>query len=151
DSDDYFHPTFCEKAVEIAENNDDIKLITCFAQRFSDRGEIDVIKHLPSALKDFLKFNCSMGSSMLRKSDWTERGGYDEGMRTGFEDCEFYIRLLQSGGCTHVIPEILFFYRVREGSKTEEATIQKYGLLREIYTQHKELYINHYDVLIDHL
>ena len=49
---------------------------------------------------------------MYRKGKWTEAGGYDESMRSGYEDWEFNIRLSALGNGVRV-PKPLFHYRVQ--------------------------------------
>lgn len=61
-----------------------------------------------------------MGSSMFRKKDWILAAGYDENMQKGYEDWEFYIRILKNGGTAKVIPEVLFNYRNKPNSRNKE-------------------------------
>jgi glycosyltransferase involved in cell wall biosynthesis len=151
DSDDLFDPTFCEKAVAHFQSSNSIKIVTCHTERFNSKGVIDELILKSSSLKDFLRFNCAMGSSMFKKKDWLEAGKYDESrLLNGYEDWEFFIRILKHGGISYVIPEKLFFYRVKEYSNSSQANKRKYEILKYIYSKHKDLYIVHYNVLIDH-
>ncbi len=150
DSDDYFDKSFCEKAQYILQKNNDVKIVTCFTQRIKNEEKLDVIQPKSASIKDFLKYSCAMGSSMFRKQDWKNCNGYDEQMKGGFEDWEFYIRLLKNGGRTFVIPEILYYYRLHENSRTVKANSIKYELLRYIYMKHRELYVENYEILIEH-
>jgi glycosyltransferase involved in cell wall biosynthesis len=151
DSDDYFDATFCEKAIAIFLENKDIKLVTCYANRVHIENETDVFKPQGGGIKDFLLNNCAMGSTMFRKFDWEEIKGYDQKMKKGFEDWEFYIRLLKKRGMAYVIPEPLFNYRLRNTSTTSKANIIKYELLKYIYCKHKDLYIANYELFTTHL
>ena len=151
DSDDYFEITFCEKAIAIFLENMDIKIVTCFANRIHIENETDVFKPQGREIKDFLLNNCAMGSAMFSKFDWEKIKGYDQKMVQGFEDWEFYIRLLKNGGMSHVISEPLFNYRLRNSSTTSKANIIKYELLKYIYCKHKDLYVQHYELLIENL
>ena len=72
-------------------------------------------------------------------------GGYDESMRKGFEDWEFFIRLLKNGGNAEVIHEPLYNYRKRSNSTTSKANAIKYDLQYYIYTKHKALYVADYN------
>lgn len=151
DSDDYFEPTFCEKAIKVFESDEEIKIVTCFVNRIVENNKIEVFKPKGGKIKDFLSYNCAMGSSMFIKTNWKNIDGYDEVMRKGFEDWEFYIRLLKNGGSTYVIPETLFNYRLRKDSTTSKANKIKYELLQYIYFKHKDLYKNNFEHLINHL
>ena len=151
DSDDYFDATFCEKAIAVFLENMDIKIVTCYANRIHIENVTDVFKPLGGEIKDFLLNNCAMGSAMFRKFDWEEIRGYDQKMVQGFEDWEFYIRLLKNGGMAYVIYEPLFNYRLRNCSTTSKANIIKYELLKYIYSKHKDLYVQYYELLIENL
>ena len=88
---------------------------------------------------------------MFRKKDYILAGGYDETMKSGFEDWEFYIRLLKDGGTAFVIPEFLFNYRAKENSTTTRANKIKYKLQNFIYEKHQSLYILYFQDLVSHL
>ena len=60
-------------------------------------------------------------SAMFRKSRFEEIGGYDEEMRKGMEDWEFWIRFLDRNSVVYQIPEQLFNYRIKESSRNVEA------------------------------
>lgn len=151
DSDDYFDPTFCEKAVAVFERRKEVKIITSFVNRFIANIIIDVFKPYGGDIKQFLSNNQATGSCMFLKSDFKKINGYDELMRKGFEDWEFYIRLLQDGGIAYVIPEPLFNYRLRNDSTTSKANKIKYDLLKYIYFKHQDLYMANYELFITHL
>jgi len=151
DSDDYFEPTFCEKAIDIFLGNDDVKIVTCYTNRLYENKESDIFKPNGGKINCFLLNNCAMGSSMFRKTDWQEANGYDECMRQGFEDWEFHIRLLKVRGNAFVIAEPLFNYRLRKNSTTSKANKIKYDLLKYIYSKHQELYLSNFDLFVNHL
>lgn len=151
DSDDYFEPSFCEKALKLFESHDDAKIVTCYAEHFSNEKTLDVIKPERATLLDFLKYNHALGSVMFAKSDYTAVGGYDEVMTMGFEDWEFYIRLLKRGGTSYVLEEVLFHYRQKNNSNSTRAHQVKYELLQYIYLKHRELYIDNYDDFVRHI
>jgi glycosyltransferase involved in cell wall biosynthesis len=151
DSDDYFEPSFCAKAVGILNSRKNIKTVTCHARWFKNKSEYRIFRPLGGNIKEFLLQNATLSNSMFRKADWREAGGYDEKMISGFEDWEYYIRLHANGGETYVIPEVLFHYRIKDDSVSKKANTRKFELLRYIYLKHESLYKEHYVLLIDHL
>ncbi|WP_423818465.1 glycosyltransferase family A protein [Salinimicrobium sp. TIG7-5_MAKvit] len=151
DSDDYLDPTFCEKAVKIFETEKEAKIVSCYARRFNTNGEIDIFKTPGGRLADFLLENYALGTSMFRKDQALKAGLYDEEMNRGFEDWEFFIRLLRDGGEAFVIPEPLYYYRIRNDSTSARARERKKELLQYIYIKHKELYLQHYESFIPFL
>lgn len=151
DSDDYFESQFCSKAVKILQERGSVRIVTCFAQRFKGSHKMDIFRPKSGGLEDFLKYNHALGTALFRREDWKVCGGYDESMKSGYEDWEFYIRLLALGGTSEVIPEILFHYRFRSQSNSSRAIEKKYDLLKYIYLKHKSLYISHYEDFVTHL
>lgn len=152
DSDDFFERSFCEKAEQIYRKNyPKYKIITCQAIRFNHQGNIDVFTPEGGALRNFLFCNSAIGNSLFSKEDWKEINGYDEKMKRGYEDWEFFIRLLHKGGSAYVIKEPLFNYRQKEISMRKNANTIKYDLWKYIYLKHAGLYKEHYEFLIKHL
>lgn len=151
DSDDYFEAEFCEKAVKEFQKDQDVEIVTCFSNWFKDGKDSKIFKPRGGELKNILFNNIAMGSSMFLKDRWQEVGGYDEKMIDGYEDWEFYLRLLKSGGKTMVIPEVLFNYRKKEGSRNDNANSLKYDLWLYIYLKHSELYKDNFNSFVVHL
>jgi len=147
DSDDYFEFTFVEKAV-LALQQSNIKIVACYIVRYWNKIKIDEYHHQGGDLSVLILNNQATGSVMFRKEDFTKVGGYDEAMRKGFEDWEFYIRVLKNGGSFYVIPEPLFNYNMRVDSTTSRANLVKYELLHYIYIKHSDIYQFYYDVFI---
>jgi glycosyltransferase involved in cell wall biosynthesis len=151
DSDDFFETTFCEKAMPVFESVKGVKLISSFVNKLIDGKIIDIFRSPGGDLSQFLTNNQATGGCMFLKSDYDRVNGYDESMRKGFEDWEFYIRLLKNGGCAYVIPEPLFNYRLRNDSTTTKANKIKFELLQYIYFKHQDLYKANYELFVKHL
>jgi glycosyltransferase involved in cell wall biosynthesis len=151
DSDDFVEPTFCEKAINAFVNNYSIKIVTCYANRVFENGISDNINPQGGDILDFLFKNCALGSVMFYKKDWEMVFGYDENMTFGWEDWEFYIRLLKDGGNAYVIKETLFNYRARKNTTTAIANKNQYTLHKYIIFKHKKLYNKHFELTISFL
>jgi hypothetical protein len=151
DSDDFFEPSFCEKAMPIFLQNDEVKIVTCQATRWYEDGDSNIFTPVGGTIYNFMYANDALGTSMFKRKDWQVVGGYDEKMRTGFEDWEFFIRLLKDGGIVQVLQEPLYNYRRRKASTTTIANSKKYELLKYIFSKHQELYCNNFDSFISHL
>jgi glycosyltransferase involved in cell wall biosynthesis len=152
DSDDFFEPSFCEKAIKKFEDDDTISIVTCQANRFNENGLIDVFTPIGGALDNFLFSNSALGSSMFKKKDWERSDGYEEKLPIlGFEDWEFYIQILKLGGYTYVIKEILFNYQQREGSTTNRIRHERLDKFKLIIKKHRELYIGNFEMLLEEL
>ncbi len=151
DSDDYVEPTFCEKAVAVLSKNENTKIVTCQANLLFEDGSTTIFTPNGGHIADFLYRNNALGTSLFMKNDWESCGGYDQSMKQGFEDWEFFIRILKSGGKADVIHEPLYNYRKRKDSTTFSANKIKYELLFYIFIKHKELFIEDYENFVQFL
>lgn len=150
DVDDIFEPTFLEKAVLILDKNDHIGVVSCFYNYFFDLNKI-ISKHTPEGgnISDFLYKNNASGNSLFREQCWLDAGGFDEKMKKGYEDWEFWISVTKHGWCVHIIHEFLFNYRKKENSMLQ-STNQLYEEenYRYVLNKHKDLYIKDFDKTI---
>ena len=55
--------------------------------------------------------NMIFNTSLFRKADFERVGGYNENMRTGFEDWDFFLKLIGPDDKVHRIEKVLFYYR----------------------------------------
>jgi glycosyltransferase involved in cell wall biosynthesis len=139
DSDDKIHNTFLEKAFRILESNSDIKVVYSRVMAFgSCKGEFK----LPSySLERLMGQNCIVCTALYRKEDYDKTVGYNENMKYGFEDWDFWLSMMENGGRVYQIPEFLFFYRQKEKSMVKNITIEQCDYLRRtIWENHRKLY-----------
>lgn len=66
-------------------------------------------------------------------------GGFDEKME-GWEDWDYYIALQTIGLCSYRVPEPLFVYRFREGTRREQSFDNKETLLQYIRDKYADYY-----------
>jgi hypothetical protein len=67
----------------------------------------------------------------------------------GYEDWEFFIRATLI--CkVHVIKEYLFFYRKHNISLFSKALSKNLEIRKYIFEKHKELYISHYNEMVEY-
>jgi len=154
DADDYFEPGFSARAIKILNENPTIKLVTSYALRTADGVSGELIKPAGGSYQNFLFENAALGSAMFRKKDWQEVGGYDEANEVrGYEDWDFYLRLLYPKGQAFIIPEQLFTYHRHAESTTSKILSERRSLVKSkyIYIKNKTIYQEHYSELIDDL
>jgi glycosyltransferase involved in cell wall biosynthesis len=147
DADDYFDATFFEKAVRVLDANQEVAVVTSYIRLF---GEVNkTSKPRGGNAFNFLFSNQCPACAMVRKSCWDSVGGYDEAMRNGYEDWEFYIRITQQGWIIHVIPEKLFFYRQTQKSVHKNDTLpHRAELVDYIVNKHSGWYLQKLKELI---
>lgn len=143
DADDHFEATFLEKAVHVLDTQPEIGVVTCGMQCFG----ISQKRHLPKGggVKNFLAQNNACVASMFRKRCWEEVGGYDESMRQGYEDWNFWIAITKRGWQVHVIPEYLYYYRRRAGSMVMESNTMRPVLVKQLVQNHREVFEQYVD------
>ena len=148
DADDYFDPTFFKKAIKIFEIEPSTAVVTSYIQFFGNNKRKS--KPRGGNAFNFLFSNQCPACAMVRKEIWDKVGGYDETMKLGYEDWEFYIRITQLGFQVHLIPEYLLFYRQTDKSTLKNDTHpNRKQLIDYILNKHKDWYIQSLSTLID--
>ncbi len=147
DADDYFHPSFFEKALKVLNEKSNVAVVTSYIQMFGEFKKLS--KPRGGNENNFLFSNQCPACAMVRKACWNEVGGYDERMIYGYEDWEFYIRITKKGWTVHVIPEKLFFYRQTKKSTHKNQTLtHRQELINYIVDKHSDWYLRKLKELI---
>jgi len=151
DSDDKYASTFIEKGLIILMKDKRIGVVSSWLLRFDKKNKTSLFKPNGGVINDFLFSNSAIGTSLFRKECWEITGGYDEKMKKGYEDWEFYIRICKLGWRVHIIEEPLFFYR-QHGVSMRKIAINNYNkeIRKYIFLKHQELYKENYEFLIEY-
>jgi glycosyltransferase involved in cell wall biosynthesis len=140
DADDYFDNHFFEKAIKVFKSEERIAVVTSYIKFFGNTHGHS--KPRGGNAYNFLFSNQCPACAMVRKSVWDQIGGYDEQMKLGYEDWEFYIRITQLGFNVHLIPEYLLYYRQTDKSTLKNQTHpNRKQLIEYILSKHKDWYI----------
>jgi len=143
DADDKIGCKYIQNALIEFDKNSELKLVYCNAMKF---GEIEKVWELPKFnLYELASSNMIFCSSIFKKSDWKKIGGYDKTMDKGFEDWEFWIALLKTGGQVIKLDYLGFFYRIKEGSRTKKINQSTRDIL------FKYMSIKHADFFVEHV
>lgn len=119
DADDMIADTYIAEAISIFEKMPQVELVYCRATYFGTKiGNWDLRY---KGYRELLMENAIFCSSVYRREDCLRIGGYDEALLTGFEDWDFYVRLLDEEKIVYQIPQELFFYRIKEVSMLVES------------------------------
>lgn len=106
DADDKLHPDYLKRLVGI----DDVA--SCHLIAFGSRlGAGWTPPRVHPTFADFRKANQVICGSLFRKEVWEAVGGFDEKMRDGYEDWDFWTRVAAKGFSFTVVPQVLFEYR----------------------------------------
>jgi len=148
DADDRIEPTYVAKAAAVLDAQSDVGIVYCRATKFGvEQGAWELNDYSPDELA---LGNVIFASAMFRRADWERLGGFDETLRHGMEDYDFWIRLVHAGWKVVRLDETLFHYRVREQSRTalfegnREEVVATYA---GIFRKNRDFFAEHADSL----
>lgn len=139
DADDKLVPGAIEEHVRLME--DDMTIAQCALMEFGERHVVMI--PMQTNLERVMQSNTIYCNAMFSKRMWQMVGGYDESktMRLGYEDWEFWIRLLEAGCHVNSSDFIALRYRAHEGQMTQATSHpRRKELYKYIYEKHKDLY-----------
>lgn len=137
DADDLISPDYIAKAVTVLQNNPDVKVVYCEAEKFGEKTGPWKLK--PFSLGLLAHNNMIFVSGIYRKADWEACGGYSEDMVWGREDWEFWISMLKDGGKVVKLPIVGFYYRIRSNSRRKGMTDErKRKIIHYLNTKHRD-------------
>jgi len=145
DSDDLISKDYITLCVNELELDSSVCLVVTNYKLFGRYNKI--IKIEPYSLEKLLGHNLFVNSSMYRRINFDDIGGYNDNMNNGLEDWDFWINLLKNGGKVKLINGIHFFYRMKKKKYSRNAMIEEndfYSLRRQIWKNHREVFANNY-------
>lgn len=79
----------------------------------------------------------------IRRTAFEEVGGFDTTMRHGFEDWEFYVRLLNKDSIVKVSDEVLYYYRINvsDNNVSSIGERNKQSAMNYIYQKNMDKYV----------
>ena len=154
DADDILHESFLSKLVPELNQDDSLAIVSCYSKFFYKHKEniIHELKPVGTTYHALLFENNLIATSLYRKICWEEVGGYDEKMKKGFEDWEFWIAITKSGWTYKVVETFLFYYRKQKQSMLID-TLENHRVsnMEYVFKKHKDIYLKHHDNTIDYL
>ncbi len=138
DADDKIEPTMLQKTVMALKDNPKAGIAYTWLRQFGENHATWECPDFDPAL--LLNDNIMCACSLFRKRAWLEVGGFNESMKDGYEDWDFWISCYENGWTGKLVPEYLFLYRKHKTSMLSEAN-KKDGVLRaQIVANHPKLY-----------
>ncbi len=139
DCDDTIEPTCLETLMERMS-----RAAPSVAMVFSDMklaGAVNSVVKRSFNPFDLLFSNTLPSGLLIRKEAWHAVGGFDETMRDGYEDWEFFLRLSLAGYGALGVPEPLYVYRVSpDGMLFGRSSRLHSALWRRIREKHEAAY-----------
>ena len=148
DSDDIILEDTISSLFEVNGDNENV-IVSPWLTYFGDDNP-SVWKPSPPT-NNIIHHNNTPSSSLYSKKLWSIIGGYDENMKKGFEDWEFWIRMYLAKAQFKICPKHLFLYRrnVRDGRVSDIANINHTQNINYIVNKHKESFYGNLSIKIN--
>lgn len=149
DADDRYHPEYFMKAVAVFEDDSqqEFGAVPAWVRFF---GNEDILwkttgHNTPgfATYQQGLRNNIQSGT-MFRRVCWEKIGGFDESMTSGYEDWDFWIKMLDRQYRWYCIEEPLIYYRQKEKSMVKDADQVREKLLETLINNNMGFYTKHF-------
>ena len=135
DADNLIASDYIFKAAAVLDANPQIKVVSAQAEFF---GEKSGLWHLPQfSLQLLARKNLIDTCAMYRRCDYDQTDGYCEYF-TAREDWDFWLSMFERGGDFYRLPDIGFYYRVRQNSKRIQDRKFKRQLIDNLNLRHHD-------------
>ena len=94
DGDDRIEDTYVEYVVQLLNENTSMVDASSWMKIF---GVLDaIVRSIGENIVSFLSRNCCQATHILCREVFEKCGGYDETMKSGFEDWDFFLNMLEA-------------------------------------------------------
>ena len=118
DSDDMVEPTYLEKCVWFLDSNPEFAFCNSQSVVFGDQEYLWTTGFERG--KAHLQANSGPPISVIRRTAYADCGGFDESIRFGHEDWDFWLAMAKAGHWGYTLPEFLQWYRKRGDGRFEQ-------------------------------
>ncbi len=143
DGDDKIAPEFLELTIQEIVKDRNVRVVYTDVQYFGVRN--DIYKLPDFSIEKLMGQNILCITALFRKEDFDKTGGFNDNMREGFEDWDFWMSMFQDGkGTAYKIPQILFYYRIKPVSRNHTAAKENIDYGRIVWENHREMFTKVY-------
>ena len=150
DGDDKLEARFIESVGRLLYDNPQMVIASSWMRTF---GVLDaIIRPTGGNIVSFLSHNCCPATHILRRKFYEQCGGYDESMRSGFEDWDFFLSMLETTpeAFAGIVEKPLINYRTTSASTNIKSMNKRLELMRYIIEKHNNSYRDNItNVLLD--
>lgn len=143
DGDDKLKPEYVEYVSRLLRENPSMAAASSWMHTF---GVLDsIVCPAGGRINSFLSRNCCPATHILRRDIFEQCGGYDESMRSGFEDWDFFLSMLETSPESSIglVDKPLIQYRTAPASFNVRSMNKRLDLMRFIIEKHIDSYHNH--------
>jgi len=119
DSDDMVEPTYLEKCVWFLDSNPEFAFCNSYSIVFGEETYL-FTSGFERGKSLHLIANIGPPISVIRYEAFSDCGGFEESIRFGHEDWDFWLAMAKAGHWGYTIPEFLQWYRKRSGGRFEQ-------------------------------
>lgn len=143
DGDDSLEPFFIEEVSKMLYDNPSMIAASSWLHTFGVLGA--TVRPAGGDITAFLSHNCCPATHIFRREAWQKCGGYDETMRSGFEDWDFFLNMLEAlpNTCIGIVEKPLINYRTTPASSNIKSMEKRLQLMRYIIEKHAAIYKEH--------
>lgn len=142
DADDQLHQDYAKLCVEGYQQFKDsrIGIIRTGLIHFSSEGMLQKCSPLSlNNIRDQLISNRIFVSAMFPRVIWEEVGGYSEDMNDGFEDWEFWIKIMEHNYNILTVDRCILIYRLHDRSKGRTRPLERTLISRRrMFYKHRD-------------
>lgn len=150
DGDDKIDSKYIQKALEIFNHDNETTLVYSNLILFGAKDEKLILQDY--SYKNMLVENQIFVSAIFRRTDFLKTAGFNSNMTAGLEDWDFWLTFLKATDKVVKINEFLFFYRIKENSRSTAINKEKNeDLLLQIFKNHVPLYLGYFNPIRDHI
>ncbi len=145
DADDVIHPHKIEKQLKLYKNAND--LIFNNSAFFNDKTILYelIIQNDLNIIKRKIALHGHLGMSVLFNRKFILGNGGFNVKLLAFEDYDLWLRIFNKGNII-IVPEILYFQRLRKNSRSTTETMKKKNLIYETQKPYYEKLAEHFDI-----
>ena len=143
DGDDKLEPKYIEEVSQLLRDNPSMVAASSWMHTF---GALDsIVCPAGGNISPFLSRNCCPATHILCRDVFEQCGGYDESMRSGFEDWDFFLSMLETspGSWIGIVNQPLIQYRTAPASPNIKSMDKRLELMRFIIEKHISSYHGH--------
>ena len=143
DGDDKLEPEFTEYVSQLLRDNPSMVAASSRMQTF---GILDsIVCPAGGNISSFLSRNCCPATHILRREIFEQCGGYDESMRSGFEDWDFFLSMIETSpeAWIGIVDKPLIQYRTAPASSNIKSMDKRLEIMRFMIEKHISSYHDH--------
>lgn len=143
DGDDRLEPEYVENVSGLLYDNPSMVAASSWLHTF---GVLDsIVCPAGGKISAFLSRNCCPATHMLRRDIFERCGGYDESMRSGFEDWDFFLSMLETSpeAWIGIVDKPLIQYRTAPASSNIKSMNKRLELMRFMIEKHADSFQEH--------